>query len=61
MAKKNDDELIIKAFRWIMEASNEIMSAGGNPVSVLASLSDDVIITMIRNNLIIRHERNLDA
>lgn len=48
---KEDNELIIKATRWGIRVSEQVIRAGGSPESVLAGLPDAMIATMVRNNM----------
>ena len=60
MAKKDDDELIIKSVEWAFDAFDAIIKAGGDPYYVLRDVPDQFLITMVRNNLKIKCEKPIN-
>ena len=47
---KEENKLVIKAVKWIINATHEINKAGGS-AEIIKDLSDDFIVTLIRNDL----------
>lgn len=56
--KQETDDMITKTIKWTTHSSKEILLAGGNPESVLGTIPDDVLITLIRNDLYLSYKGN---
>ena len=54
---ESENELIIKAVRWAAKACAAIQDAGGSVNSVLERFPDELIMTMVRNGIQLKHER----
>lgn len=54
---QSENELIIKAVRWATKTATAIQDAGGSVDSVLERFPDELVTTMVRNGLHIKHER----
>lgn len=57
MGYKEENELIYKTFAWSTETASAIQCAGGSVKSVMEKMSEDLVMTMIRNDLKIIYAR----
>lgn len=54
---EKENNLIRKTAKWVTKSSKEISKAGGNPDTLLSMISDEVIVTLVRNNLYITYKK----
>jgi hypothetical protein len=54
MAKKDEDEYILQTYRWTVKVLSEVYKAGGALEAL--NIPEDLLITMVRNNLSIKYE-----
>lgn len=56
MMMKEQNELILKAIKWTVASAEAVALAGGLP-HLISRIPDDVLLTMVRNDIILKHDR----
>lgn len=47
-----DNKMMLQTFRWMLKTTDGIYNAGGNPSTILEKMPEELLLSLIRNNII---------
>jgi hypothetical protein len=53
-----EDELIFKTIKWMEAFNQSVEAAGGRSDIILKDIPEKLLITLVRNNLVLTYARN---